>query len=475
MQRINMEDTNNNIERELETFIKMAKILVEDEQANPVSELIPSEELFEKMDLSLGEKPLDEEQFQASLQELVLKTPKTASKNFFNQLFGGRQSKAVLGDLLAVMLNNSMYTYKVGGPQIGVEKEIIKQICDRVGYSEKGGGTFAAGGSMCNYMGLVMGRDYFDARIKNEGVRENLVAYTSKESHYSNAKNAAFAGIGRNNIRYVATNDRGEMSLNDLKQAIEEDLNKGNKPFFVNATVGTTVLGMSDPIDEIADLCKEYGLWLHVDGAYGGAAIFSRKHGAIFKGIEKSDSFCLNAHKMLGTPLSCSILVVKDKSNLDFSFSNDADYLYQTHDDDFNPGKTSFQCGRRNDALKFWTLWKSIGSDGLEKMVDHEYELAAYAREYVANHPDYTLYGSPNTIAICFNYKDIDPKTLCTALFEQRELVVGYGEFRGQEFVRLVTVNATNSKEDLRNFFSTLEAFVENNMSLFKQMQHQSI
>jgi sulfinoalanine decarboxylase/sulfinoalanine decarboxylase/aspartate 1-decarboxylase len=169
---------------------------------------------------------------------------------------------------------------------------------------------------------------------------------------------------------------------------------------------------------------------------------------------------------MLGTPLTCSIILVNDKKRLHDSFSNEADYLYQTDGDDFNLGKTSFQCGRRNDALKFWTLWKSVGTNGLEKIVDQQFDLAEVAREYVRKHPDYTLYSYDDSISICFNYQDIDPSTLCTLLYENQITVVGFGAFENETFVRLVTVNANNEKLDILNFFKVLEAYVEKTPNL---------
>ena len=121
--------------------------------------------------------------------------------------------------------------------------------------------------------------------------------------------------------------------------------------------------------------------------------------------------------------------MVKDKKHLHDSFSNVASYLYQTDQDEFNLGKMSLQCGRRNDALKFWTLWKSVGTEGLRRIVDHQFDLADYGRDYVRNHPDYTLYSHDETIAICFNYKDIPARVICTQLYEHAELLVGYGAF----------------------------------------------
>ena len=176
-----------------------------------------------------------------------------------------------------------------------------------------------------------------------------------------------------------------------------------------------------------------------------------------------ADSFSFNAHKMIGTPLTCSLILVKDKGHLYDSFSIEANYLYQTDRDDFNPGKTSLQCGRRNDALKFWTLWKQIGTKGLEQIVDKQFKLADLARNYIANNKDYQLYSFEDSISVCFNYKGISAKKICTDLYEHSELMVGYGSFNEQEFIRLVTINAQNEDKDILGFFKTLETFVAEN------------
>ena len=457
-----------NINNDLALFNELVEVLISEEDKNPVAERIDSTKLYDSIDLSLNEGAMIDEDFKVLLQDVIVSTPKTATNLFFNQLFGGRQSKAVLGDLLAVMLNNSMYTYKVAGPQVGIEQEIIRQSCDLIGYGSKSNGTFPTGGSMSNYMALVMGRDAKDPLCRLNGMSKTLLIYTSEECHYSNAKNASFAGIGKNNIRYIKADSKGRMIPEKLEEQIIEDLKNGGIPTYVNATAGTTVLGAFDPIDEIADITEKYNIWLHVDGAYCGSVIFSKAYKHLVQGVERSNSFSYNAHKMLGTPLTCSILLVNDKKHLHDSFSNDADYLYQTDGDDFNLGKTSFQCGRRNDALKFWTLWKSIGTKGLEQIVDQQFNLTNVALDYIRSNPDYTLYSFDDSISVCFNYKNIEPMALCTALYEHQVTVVGFGSFEEDTFVRLVTINANNEKVDILNFFQVLEGFVAKTPNLPK-------
>lgn len=461
------------MENDIQTFVNIFKALQEDETHHPVTEYVEAEELFKRLDLSLNEDGIPDSEFNHILQNLVLNTPKTSSNRFFNQLFGGRQGKAILGELLAVVLNNSMYTYKVGGAQIGVEKEIINQVCLKIGYKHTSGGTFPTGGSMANFMALVMARDVSDQTIREKGVNQTLIAYTSTESHYSIAKNISFAGVGRNNLRYISTDANGRMRADLLSIQIQKDLDDGLSPFFVNATAGTTVLGVYDDINAIADVCESNNIWLHIDGALGGAVMFSERYGNLLDGIERSDSCAFNAHKMLGVPLSCSMILVNDKKHLYHSFSNDADYLYQGDHDDLNPGKVSLQCGRRNDALKFWTLWKSVGSKGLEEIVDYQFQLSRKAHDYITANGDYTVYSQMPSIAICFNYKNIDPKRLCAELYQHQEMVVGYGSFGDNTFIRLVSVNTNNEETDILAFFTRLERFVEENNDILVNEAHE--
>jgi len=448
------------MKNELHIFNEIVAELLKLESSDPVVKLGNPETMTQTFDLTVGDEPMDVDAFHALLQKVVLNTPRTASRSFFNQLFGGRNPTATLGELLSVMLNISMYTYKVGGPHVGIEREVIQQICKRVGYAEKkSGGTFAPGGSMSNFMSVIMARDAYDAEIKNKGMQKQLIIYTSREAHYSIAKNATFAGIGRENVRYLPVNELGQVQTGLLERQLIEDKEAGLHPFLINATAGTTVLGAFDDIDTLGDIAKKHDVWLHVDGAYGGCVLFSEKHKGLIKGINMADSFTLNPHKTLGTPLSCSIFVTRHKRQLLESFAQDASYLYQADSDKFNLGKTSIQCGRRNDAFKFWVLWKSVGSQGLEKIIDRLYHLADVARDYVDQHPDYELYSFEESTAVCFTYKDIPVEKICQALADEGKLMVGHGSFKTHTFVRFVAVNAHLEEDDIINFFKRFETF----------------
>ena len=455
------------MEQSLEIFDRLVRELLADEAQNPVAEYIPSAKLFDRLDLKLQKDGISADELEAALKDLIFTTPRTATNAFFNQLFGGRQERAILGDLLSVILNNSMYTYKAAGPQIGVEKAVLREVCDMIGWDKTSDGTLAPGGSMTNFMGMLMARDAYNETTRYAGVHQKMTVYTSAESHYSIPKNAAFAGIGRDNVRKIATDAEGRMDMAALRGAIKTDLKSGLHPVLINCTAGTTVLGAFDDIRAASRIAKELNIWLHVDGAYCGSVLFSGRYKHLIDGVELVDSFTLNAHKMLGTPLGCSLILVKDKKHLHDSFSNDASYLYQTDHDEFNLGKMSLQCGRRNDALKLWVLWKSLGTSGLERLVDKQFELADVARDYVRQHPDYADHSVDESVSVCFNYKNIPAKEICTQLYEQSELLVGYGSFKVDRFIRLVTINAGNETEDILKFFATLENFVARHSDLF--------
>lgn len=452
------------MKEELQRFQRIAEKLIDAEQRNGVVKPVPYEKLDTLLDISLEEEGVDDESFEKAITDLVLQMPRTQTNLFFNQLFGGRRPKAYMAELLTVLLNNSMYTYKVGGPMIAVEKLIFNGISSLIGYGDTEG-TIAPGGSMTNYMSMLMARDKYDPESRKKGISRKLVAYTSRECHYSIAKNAAFCGLGRDNVRVIDSDDKGRMRVDLLEAEIQKDIENGFQPFYINATAGTTVLGSYDDLEAIANLKEKYDLWMHIDAAYGGSVIFSDKYKYLVKGAHRADSFSVNAHKMLGTPITCSIIVTPHRKCLYDSFSNEASYLYQGDQDEINPGKISLQCGRRNDALKFWALWKSLGTKGLGEMVDWEFELADYARNYIRNNPDYTLYSFDDSINICFNYKNVSPEEICTELNQRAALMVGYGKFKEHTFIRLITVNANNSKADLHNFFKTFESVAEDMIS----------
>ena len=193
----------------------------------------------------------------ARLRRILAETPSAASPRFFNQLFGGREPIAVVAEMLTPLTNTSMYTYKVAGPQVLVEREVLARMAAAVGF-EQGEGTLSPGSSLANLTAMLIARNEALEHVRDDGLRgERVTVYTSAACHYSIRKNAGVLGLGRSNVREVSTDDRGRMDVGALRQAIRDDRVRGCRPLLVNATAGTTVLGAFDPLREIAALSRE--------------------------------------------------------------------------------------------------------------------------------------------------------------------------------------------------------------------------
>ena len=212
----------NDLKKDLVFFVDLVRTFLKEEKKQPITKVIPPKEVGHRIDVKLNEHATKEEEFQIILKKLILNSPKSATKLFYNQLYGGRQSKALIGDFLSALLNNSMATYKIAGPQVNIEKEVLDNIISLTNFGKKASGTFPTGGSMSNFMSLIMARDKFSPSSITKGVEKKLIVYTSVNSHYSVSKNVSFSGVGRDNIRYIGTNNKGQIDVNLLKSQIKK-------------------------------------------------------------------------------------------------------------------------------------------------------------------------------------------------------------------------------------------------------------
>lgn len=437
-------------------LIELAHALFEAEQTAPVSRFRTPEEMRRAIELAIPEKGNSPERVMDLLEDVALATPRTASRRFFNQLFAGRHDIASAAEIVAVLLNSSMYTYKAAGPHVLIEKELGEHMGRKVGYDD-GEGIFTPGGSLSNFAGIMIARNEFNERCQQDGHDGSwLTLYSSELDHYSIAKNLAMLGLGRRSLRKVATDERGRMRADALRDAIKRDIEEGAKPFCINATCGTTVLGAYDPLDEIADVAEEFGIWFHVDGAFGGSTALSAKHREHLNGSERSDSFTWDAHKMMGVPLSCSVILVKNKGLLRKHFSESASYLFQSDEDELNHGVKSIQCGRRNDCLKLWAAWQHLGDEGYARKIDRLYDLARSFAERVKKDPRCTLSKEPESVNVCFEVTGKPSDLICETLRQQQKSLVGYGIVDGRRVIRAAFVNADVDEADLDDFFDNL-------------------
>lgn len=419
----------------------------------PVLKYTTPKTLKKNIKLTINYQGMKIDQLFGEIEKIALNSPKTNSKGFFNLLVGGEILPAVMAEILTAVLNNTMHTYKSAGIHILIEQEVINFLLKKVGY-KKGDGIFAPGWSLTNMIALVLARNEKYSSIKNSGIRgKKLVGYTSDQAHYSTEKFISVTGLGKEAIRIVPTDTKGKMNIKILEETIISDIHHGYIPFFVNATAWTTVLGAFDPIEKISKIAKKYKLRLHTDAALGWWALLSKKHKHLLKGIASSDSISRSLHKMMNIPLLAAVLLVKNPNILYENFHENADYLFQMDDKEFNPGNKSIQCGRRNDAFKVWTALKYLWESGYEKRINTEFDNAKYAVSLIKKDKNLTLVLQPECINVCFQVKGKSASKICEALDKQGLIKVSYGKRRWEEFIRLMTVNADMTKKDIDNFF----------------------
>jgi glutamate/tyrosine decarboxylase-like PLP-dependent enzyme len=444
----------------------------------PVVEQLPAAELRRRLDLALGPTGRSDGELLGLLVDYLRYAVRTAHPQFHNQLFSGFSLASFLGEVVGALTNTTMSTFEASPVGTLIEAEVLARLRRAIGGGapewEAGGGILCTGGSNANLLGMLCARQRALPEIARGGLPGGVVprAYVSEQSHYSYAKAARVLGVGSDNLVAIPCDAQGRMRPEALEQALEEDLGAGRRPFFLGATAGTTVVGAYDPLDPLADLAARHGLWLHVDGAWGGSALLSPRHRGLLAGSERCDSFAWDAHKMLGATMACSAFLLRDASVLQQATAageHDTEYLFHGGEDaELDTGRSSLQCGRRVDALKLWLMWKRHGDDGLAARVDHLFELADLARSRVEQHPRLELVARGQAPNVCFRWLPADghdPDAFTMALRERLHrsgrALVNYAGVDGRQVIRLTLSNADLARADVEEFLARLTRSAE--------------
>ncbi|KAM5181246.1 cysteine sulfinic acid decarboxylase [Mantella aurantiaca] len=442
------------------------------------------EELRKVLDLNLRSNGESKEVLLGYCRDIIKLSVKTGHPRFFNQLFSGLDHHALTGRIITETLNTSQYTYEVAPVFVLMENEVLRTMRSFLGWNT-GDGIFCPGGSISNMYAINVARFHRFPHCKEKGLHAlpRLALFTSQESHYSIQKGAAFLGIGTDNVILVKTNSRGKMEPEDLEHKIQEATTRGSVPFLVSATCGTTVLGAFDPLLDIAEVCEQHGLWLHVDAAWGGSALLSNCHKKLLNGIERANSVTWNPHKLLGAGLQCSVFFLQDTTGLlQRCHAANATYLFQAdkfYSLKYDTGDKSIQCGRRVDCLKLWLMWKALGTKGLEERVDTILENARYLSEEIKRRDGFILLMEPEFVNVCFWYvppslrnQEDSPDfwdklgKVCPIVKERMmkkgSMMVGYQPLGSRvNFFRQIVVNPGVTKEDLDFFLDEIERLAD--------------
>ena len=396
------------------------------------------------------------------IESVLSHSVRTTAPGFMNPLWGGLSIASIAGELVTAATNTAMYTYEIAPIATLIESSILKRMAELADFGTSQG-TLTTGGSNGNMLGLLCARQSkvpLSSQTGFDGTK--MVAFVSEESHYSFNIASNVVGIGQSNLIKIRCNEQGQMRADSLEEEIERALDNGQIPFAVLATSGTTVRGSFDPLREIAEIAHKYELWMHVDAAWGGSCLFSTQYRSLMDGIELADSFCWDAHKMMGIPLICSAFIVKDAEILRAvcSNGNTAHYLYLETGEDVDLGLYSLQCGRRNDALKLWLAWREIGDAGWATMLDGFMKLADYLERRVNQNESLEMMSNRMWTNVCFRYVGSSPEEnlnhinteLRKRLIHDGRFMVSRSTIDGCIVLRSVIANRSISEASLDSF-----------------------
>ena len=305
-----------------------------------------------------------------------------ASGGHLGYIPGGGIYPTAMGDYLAAVTNRYAGIFFANPGAVRMENLLIRWMCRLVGYPDTALGNLASGGSIANLIAITAARDWKKVRSKEI---ENAVIYLTEQVHHCVHKAIRIAGLAEARICYIPMDDQYRMDAKQFRKQVETDLASGNKPFMVVASAGTTDVGAIDPLDAIADVAEAYGLWLHVDAAYGGFFLLLEGMKEQFKGIERSDSVAIDPHKGLFLAYGLGALLMKNVEALHASHYYRANYMQdaETNNMEANPADLSPELTKHFRGLRMWIALQLFGIAPFRACLEEKHLLAKYFHQQV--------------------------------------------------------------------------------------------
>jgi aromatic-L-amino-acid/L-tryptophan decarboxylase len=315
-----------------------------------------------------------------------------AHPRFWGYITSGPAPIGVLADLVAATINPNVGAWKLSPAATEVEAQTVRWIAELIGYPTNCGGLMVSGGNMANFICFLAARrqqarwDIREAGLTADGSLP-LRMYASTATHTWIQKAADLFGHGTNAIRWIETDREQRMNVDALRRQVARDRENGEQPFLVIGTAGSVGTGAVDPLGELAALCRQYGLWFHVDGAYGGFAANAPGAPADLAALKDADSVAVDPHKWLYAPLEAGCALVRKPELLLNAFSYHPSY-YHFEEETTNYFDFGMQNSRGFRALKVWMALKQAGREGYLKMIGDDIRLARHLYSLAAAHPE---------------------------------------------------------------------------------------
>jgi aromatic-L-amino-acid decarboxylase len=336
---------------------------------------------------------------------------------------------------------------------------VVLWLRSLLGLPEEGGGVLTSGGSLANLMGLALARE-------KAGGGAGLVFYVSEETHSSIERGLRFLGVPVDALRRLPTDDRFHLTPPVLRESIHRDRALGLTPAAVIATAGTIGSGAVDPLEELAELCRDQGVWLHVDGAYGALAAAAPSGAFLRAGLSSADSLSLDPHKWLFVPIDTSCLLVRDAASMRRFFTVIPEYLKVSvaEQEVHQPMESTIELSRRFRALRLWMVLKTYGADAIRERIEDHLALARRLASWVEADTEFELSAPVETSTVAFRYvpeHGLGPDELDRrneAMFDRlnREpgLFLSRNRLRGRFTLRACITSLRTTEEDLRRLWS---------------------
>jgi aromatic-L-amino-acid/L-tryptophan decarboxylase len=414
-----------------------------------------------------GPPPEGPQSFERILEQLGTDVLPFISNNdhpgYFAYVPGAGTWPGALGDLIASACNLEVSSWVQAAGPSQVELVVLGWFKQWIGYPEEAAGVLVSGGSAANLTALACAREALLGAMSDQ-----VVAYLSDQAHSSMARAARVLGFRPNQVRVLPVDDGYRMRPEALAAAMATDLRAGRRPLFVAANAGATSTGAVDPLPELAAVCREWGVWFHVDAAYGGFAALTQRGRRWLAGLELADSVTLDPHKWLYQPFECGCLLVRAGQRLREAFQIQPDYLKDTEaaELEINFSDLSVQLTRMSRALKLWMSLRYFGVEAFRAAIDRSIDLARFAQARIEASTQLELLTPARLGVVCFRRRpegmDEDRlerlnQRLAEGLAASGQGLVSSTRLRGRFALRMCVLNHTSRAQDVERVLDWFE------------------
>lgn len=398
----------------------------------------------------------------------------TSSPKHFGYIPGGGLYTTAIGDYLAAVTNRYAGLFFPSPGAVRIENQLLRWMCQMVGYPEGSLGNLTSGGSIANLEAVIVARD--KAELKGADYHQAVV-YLTDQVHHCVQKALRLAGMSEAIIRYIPVSARFKMRTDILSDQIEQDKESGLKPFLVVGSAGTTNTGAIDPLDEIADLAENHQLWFHVDAAYGGFFTLLERYTPQFQGIERSDSITIDPHKGLFLSYGSGAILVRDPKRLYQSNYYTASYMQDVEGaiQEYSPADLSPELTKHFRGLRMWMSIHLLGIENLKAAIEEKILLCQYFYGEIRD-LGFEVGPFPELSVMIYRYvpEDVDANAFNKALVQytrkEGRIFISTTTIDGVYWLRMAVMSFRTHLEDMQVGVEVLKEGVQHTLAHFKEL-----